>query len=159
MNDPSNPSEPPLTSNSASPNILTEQASIPEGVPHHDPVEREDDTITEILNTIPEGDNSKRTKSRWATPEQASFLESNIPAFLQAQSQGKLPCFWPILFKDWSARWSDRERLYPAPPGEEPPPLSPMALHDLQNAIEARQKVSQPKISRVLHEKDTLFIL
>src|SRR5262245_41430089 len=86
---------------------------------------------------------SAKNSKRWTTTEQTAFLESKIPEFLKAQSEGRLPLFWPVLDKEWFAQWSERERLYPTSSDDESAaPLSPGALLDLQNAISSRKEVS-----------------
>jgi hypothetical protein len=81
-------------------------------------------------------------KKRWTSPEQTTFLESNIADFLRAQSEGKLKRFWSVLEKEWFDRWSERDRLYPGSSSEGAPALSPIAVLDLQKALVARKNVS-----------------
>ena len=40
-------------------------------------------------------------KRRWTTPEQAKWLESRFPAYLEAQSRGRYDTFWPGFFQQW----------------------------------------------------------
>lgn len=54
----------------------------------------------------------------WTTAEQLSFLESQIPAFLKAQSEHHLPNFYTVVTHQFFTQWSERALRFPPRIGE-----------------------------------------
>ena len=78
----------------------------------------------------------------WATVEQNAFLTARLDQFIAAQTQRNLISFYSLTCHDFFERWSERERLYPAPASGEAPTLTPTDLKSLATAIVKRKSVS-----------------
>jgi hypothetical protein len=61
---------------------------------------------------------------KWMTPEQLSFLESQIPDYLSAQSEHRLSDFYVTVSHNFFNQWSERQLRFPPKSGEETRPLS-----------------------------------
>src|ERR1700726_4018770 len=78
------------------------------------------------------------TGKRWTIGHQAVFLDGYILQYLKAKADGSQSVFWPLLYRAWFERYSEREALF----------LGLTTLTEeqedaLKSKIETRHKVSR----------------
>lgn len=50
-------------------------------------------------------------KRYWTTPDQRDWLKEQLPAYLEAQKNGRLPIYWPTLYSLWFLKWPARKPI------------------------------------------------
>jgi hypothetical protein len=77
----------------------------------------------------------------WTSPDQLSFLESQLPAFLSAQSSHRLSDFYHAVTHEFFTKWSERVLRFPPRIGEMTRTLSPREQLELSSFIIRRKEV------------------
>jgi hypothetical protein len=77
----------------------------------------------------------------WTTPDQRTFLESQVPAFLIAQTTHRLADFYIAVTHKFFTQWSERELRFPPEPGDTTRALTGREQLELSSFIIRRKEV------------------
>ena len=50
-------------------------------------------------------------KRYWTTPDQRDWLKDQLPAYLEARKNSRLPIYWPTLYSLWFLKWPARKPI------------------------------------------------
>lgn len=77
------------------------------------------------------------------TNEQKEWLESHIPAFVEAQKKSTVSRFHSHIAEGWFEKYPERNVLFPTAAGELPTVLTPPQESVLRDAITGRKRVCE----------------